>query len=136
MELVSFEPVKLSFNFVEEAGVRCFETEEFDDWYEAIRAVLLESNVNLSTEVISDLFNGLPESADDEIFELSLKAYLIDKKLLTKDKVESEEWDFFFSSAGEVDWVDEGALPALHSDAALKGRLENTHGQIGDQMAS
>jgi hypothetical protein len=72
---------KLSSNFVEEAGIRCFETHEFVDWLTAIQAVLAESGIKVELKVIQDLFGSLPDSADDEIFELTLKAYLLEKNI-------------------------------------------------------
>lgn len=121
LELVSYHPRKLASNFVEEAGIRCFETNEFKDWYQAIRAVLLESGVNISSEIIRDLFLSLPDSSDDEIFDLTLKSYLIGEKLLTEGQVEGEDWKLLF-------------LP--HSDPALGARLNAVHEQIEERLSA
>jgi len=115
------QPEKLSSNFVEEAGIRCFETHEFKDWYQAISAVLLESGVQLEPSIIRDLFVGLPDSSDDETFELTLKAYLVGEKLITPNQVEGEEWNLLFAS---------------HSDPALAARLTAVHDQIEERLSA
>lgn len=132
-DALSDQPKKLASNFVEEAGIRCFDTHEFKDWYEAIHAVLLESGIDLGTEVIKELFLSLPDEADDDIFELALKSYLIDKDLLSAAQVEGDDWNLLFLKSGEVAWVDERALGVLHADPTLKARL-STHEKVGGEL--
>lgn len=135
LELVPNQPRKLSAHFVEEAGVRCFEKHEFKDWYEAIHAVLHESAVDLSVTVIRDIFLALPGNADDEIFTLTLVAYLIDNNLLSKDQVEVEGWSAIFPSQEEIDRMYKGISTSLAVDPALRAQLESILNQSDDQMA-
>ncbi len=132
-DALSDQPRKLASNFVEAAGIRCFDTHEFEDWYEAIHAVLLESGIDLEVSVIRDIFVDLPREADDEIFELALKSYLIEKGLLRADQVEGEDWELLFSKTKEVGWVDSSALGVLQGDPTLQARL-STHNQISGEL--
>ena len=136
LDHVPNQPRKLSAHFVEEAGIRCFETNEFNDWYEAIHKVLHESAIELSAKVIRDIFLALPHRADDEIFDLTLIAYLIDKDLLTKDQVEEEGWSAIFPSQEEIERMYKGGATSLAVDPALRAQLERILEQSGDQMAS
>ncbi len=132
LELVPDQPKKLSADFLEKAGIRCFETNEFKDWYEAIHAILGESGVELSVDVIRELFCGLPDSADDEIFALTLISYLVDNNLLTKAQVEDEGWDAIFPSKEEMERVHKETSGTLAEGQHLRAELERTI----DQMAS
>lgn len=135
LELVPNQPRKLSAHFVEDAGVRCFERHEFKDWYEAIHEVLRESAVDLSVRVIRDIFRALPDNADDEIFTLTLVAYLIDNNLLSKDQVEEEGWSAIFPSQVEMERMHRESSMSLAADPALRAQLESILNQSGDQMA-
>lgn len=132
LDHVPNQPKKLSFNFVEAAGVRCFHTMEFSNLYEAIHAELLESGVELSVEEIADLAGVLPDSADDVSLELTLIFYLIDKKLLTKAHVGGEGWNRIFPSQEEVEQTKDEASAALAADPELRARLELMLSQMAD----
>lgn len=129
---------KLAFNFVEEAGIRCFETGEFPDWFEAIHAVLNESGVVCPVEVVREIFNAIPDSVDeeaDEAFELTLIVYLIHNKLLARHQVEGPEWEAVFSKEEQVQWVDESALRSLHQDSHLRVRFEEVRQNLSQDRS-